>query len=71
MPIKTKAELESEIKSLKEQLNSQSKKEEFDKCACELHEYYDSCIKAGFSEEQAWEITRTMVNNATTKRTIF
>lgn len=71
MANKTKTELEAEIKLLKDELNAQSKKEQFDKAAMEVRESYDSFVKAGFSEEQAWEITRTLINNGTSKKSIF
>ena len=71
MANKTKAELEVEIKLLKNELNAQSKKEQLDKAATELRDTYDSFVKAGFSEEQAWEITRTLIDNGTSKKSIF
>ena len=71
MANKTKAELEVEIKSLKDELDAQSKKEQLDKAATDLRKNYDSFVNAGFSEEQAWEITRTLINNITSKKSIF
>lgn len=69
---KTKAELEQEIKALHDQLSTAkgemetaSRVEAKDKAATELYEPYESFVKAGFSEEQAWELTLTLVNNST------
>ena len=37
----------------------------------ELHEMYESYVKAGFTEEQAWELTKIIINNSTMKRGLF
>lgn len=75
MATKTKAELEKEIcdnqdeiKLLKCELEKANRVENNDKAASQLYEMYESCIKAGFTNEQAWELTKIMVNNATMKR---
>ena len=68
---KTKAQLEQEIKDLKCQLECVSKEEQNDKAARDLKDVYDSYIRAGFTEEQAWTLMTMMVNNATQKRSIF
>ena len=69
---KTKAELEAEIKDLKAQLVAKSAEEQYDNCARDLHNMYTSYIKAGFTEEQAWELTKTIVTNGTApKHSIF
>lgn len=67
----TKAELEAEIKNLKEQLENKKKEEQFDDCAKNCHSMYASYVKAGFTEEQAWELTKNLITNATSKRSIF
>lgn len=72
MTNKTKIELEAEIKNLKQQLEDKNKEEKFDAYATELYTMYTAYIKAGFTEEQAWVITETIVNNGTTsKNSIF
>lgn len=69
---KTKAELEAEIKDPKAQLDAKSAEEKYDDCAKDLHNMYISYIKAGFTEEQAWELTKTIVTNGTApKHSIF
>ena len=71
MSDKTKAQLEQEIKDLKGQLESVSKDEQNDKAAQELRNAYESYIRAGFTDEQAWTLVITLVSNATQKRSIF
>lgn len=71
MSNKTKAQLEQEIKDLKSQLESVSKDEQNDKAAQELRSAYESYIRAGFTDEQAWTLVITLVSNATQKRSIF
>lgn len=75
MATKTKAELEkeicdsqAEIRQLKYELEKANRVENNDKAASQLYEMYESHIKAGFTNEQAWELTKIMVNNATMKR---
>ncbi len=75
---KTKAELEQEIqskneeiKALKCEMENANRVESKDKAATELYEMYESYVKAGFSEEQAWELTRIIINNSTAKRGLF
>lgn len=43
------------------------KAEKFDEMAVELRNMYDSYIKAGFTEEQAWQLTEIIVTNITKK----
>ena len=62
---KTKTELETAIKDLKVQLDAKSQEEKYDDCTKDLHNMYTSFIKAGFNEEQAWELTKTIVTNGT------
>ena len=69
---KTKAELEVEIRELKAQLSEQSKVEQFDKCATDMRNVYESYINAGFTEKEAWEIFITQVSGAAQpKRSLF
>lgn len=75
---KTKAELEKEIAdsrnqidALKCDLEKANRVESKNESAAELYEMYQSCVTAGFTEEQAWELTKILINNATTKRGLF
>lgn len=61
---------ENEMKNLEEQREQALKEEKFDEAAQKLHNMYESHIRAGFSEEQAWELVRIFFTN-TTKRTLF
>lgn len=61
---------EEEMKNLEEQREQALKEEKFDEAAQELRNMYESHIRAGFSEEQAWELVRIFFTN-TTKRTLF
>lgn len=72
---KTKAELEKEIAdsrnqidTLKSELEKANRVKDKNKSATELYERYQSYITAGFSDEQAWELTKILINNATAKR---
>lgn len=56
-----------EMRSLEEQREQALKDEKFDEGAKELHRMYTSYINAGFTEEQAWELTRIIVTNGTKK----
>lgn len=75
---KTKAELEkeiadsrSQIDALKCELEKANRVESKNESAAELYEMYQSYVTAGFTEEQAWELTKILINNATTKRGLF
>lgn len=59
-----------EMRLLEQQREEAIKAEKHDEAAQELHNLYDSYIRAGFSEEQAWELTKIIVSNGT-KRTLF
>lgn len=59
-----------EMRSLEEQGEAALKEEKFDESATELFNIYKSYIKAGFTEEQAWELVTIQLTNAT-KRTLF
>ena len=78
MATKTKVQLEQKIKdsrnqidSLKSELEKANRVETKDNAAQELYELYESYNKAGFTEEQAWELTKIIVNNGTVKRGLF
>ena len=75
---KTKAELEKEIvdsrnqiDALKCELEKANRVESKNESAAELYEMYQSYVTAGFTEEQAWELIKILINNATTKRGSF
>lgn len=56
-----------EMKALEEQREEALKVEKYNDVAVELYKMYDSYIKAGFTEEQAWKLTEILVNNSTKK----
>lgn len=59
-----------EMRSLEEQREQAIKDEKYDESAKELFNIYQSYIKAGFTEEQAWMLVTIQITNAT-KRTLF
>ena len=59
-----------EMRSLEEQRENALKAEKYDESAKDLRNMYTSYINAGFTEEQAWALTLTIVQNGT-KRTLF
>lgn len=59
-----------EMKALEEQREQALKEEQYDETANQLFAIYQSYIKAGFTEEQAWELVTIQLTNAT-KRTLF
>lgn len=62
--------LNREVKALEKQREEALDKEKFDKGAVDLHNMYQSYIGAGFTAEQAWELTTIAFGNLT-KRTLF
>lgn len=56
-----------EMKALEEQREKALKVEKYDEGAVELHNMYDSYIKAGFTEEQAWKLTEIIFVSSTRK----
>lgn len=75
MAIKTNAELEkeicdnqNEIRLLKHELEKANRVEVKDNAATEMYEMYESYVKAGFAAEQAWELTKIIIDNSTVKR---
>lgn len=59
-----------EMRSLEEQREQALKTEKYDEAATELKNLYDSYVRAGFTEEQAWELVTVIMQN-TTKKTLF
>ena len=59
-----------EMRSLEEQREQAIKDEKYDEFAKELFNIYQSYIKAGFTEEQAWTLVTIQITNAT-KHTLF
>lgn len=56
-----------EMKALEEQREEALKAEKYDEVSIELHNMYDSHIKAGFTEEQAWKLVEIFFTNSTKK----
>lgn len=50
-----------EMRSLEEQREQALKTERYDESATEVHNLYNSYIKAGFTEEQAWELVKLVI----------
>lgn len=59
-----------EMKALEEQREQALKEEQYDEGASQIFAIYQSYIKAGFTEAQAWELVTIQLTNAT-KRTLF
>ena len=59
-----------EMRELERQREEALKTEKYDEGVTELKNLYDSYVRAGFSEEQAWELVTIFVSNGT-KRTLF
>ena len=62
---------EEAIEQMKEEMAKSEKIESYHEAANDLRLMYDSFIKSGFNEEQAWELTKMFFNNTTTKRGLF
>ena len=58
------------LKKLEEKREEALKDEQFDEGAKDIHCMYMSYIKAGFTEEQAWDLTTIFFANATKKSII-
>lgn len=68
---KTKAELEKELETVKEskeelekELQNLEKYKQYEDMAGEIHALYMAYVHAGFSEEQAYDLLKTMIQNA-------
>ena len=59
-----------EIKQLEEEREKALNEEKFDEAAEELHNMYNSYVKAGFTEDQAWELVKIIMSNST-RKTLF
>lgn len=53
-----------QLEDLKQKIEHEEEKAEWEKAAGKLHMYYDSMIKAGFTEEQAWWFVTAAVRQA-------
>lgn len=62
---------EEAIERMKEGMIECEKIEGFNKAANDLHQMYNAFVESGFTEEQAWELTKMFFNNTTTKRGLF
>lgn len=54
-----------EIAALEAERELALKEEQFDDTAQDLKRMYDSYVRAGFTESQAWELTTILVKNGT------
>lgn len=61
---KTKAELEAEIRELKQQLSDQSKQEQYDQFGKEMMGLYQGFINAGFEPETALDLMKLCIIKA-------
>jgi hypothetical protein len=68
---KTKAELEKELETVKEskaelekELKNLEKYKQYEDAAGEIHALYTSFVMAGFTDDQAFELVKTMIANA-------
>lgn len=68
---KTKAELMEELETVKEskaelekELKNLEKYKQYEDMAGEVHAIYMSLVHAGFSENQAFDLLKTMIQNA-------
>ena len=68
---KTKAELEKELETIKEskaelekELKNLEKYKHYEDAAGEIHALYTSFTMAGFTDDQAFELVKTMIANA-------
>lgn len=58
------------MRQLEEEREKALNEEKFDEAAKELHNMYNSYVKAGFTEEQAWELVKIIMSNST-RKTLF
>lgn len=61
---KTKAQLLEEIDGLKTELKRLEKYAKYDDAAEEMKAFHDSFVRAGFTEDQAFAIVTTVIQNA-------
>lgn len=60
----------AEVERIKAEAQEESDRLDTEKAAQSTFNIYQSYIKAGFSEEQAWTLVQIVMSNAT-KRTLF
>ena len=65
---KTESELVTEIEELKKQLDKKKEEEKYDDIATDMHNMYNSFVYVGFTEDQAWELVRTVFENGTKQK---
>lgn len=61
--VKTRSELEEEIKYLKEELARVDRQERVNEAALEVKASYDALVRAGFTEGQAFKMLLTLAGN--------
>ena len=61
---------EENMRNLEEEREQALKEEKYDEAAQELHNMYESYIRAGFTEEQAWELTLIIMSNGDRKSVV-
>ena len=62
MTTKTRTELENGIKAFLQLVESAPRDNQFDESARDLKAAYDCFVRAGFTEEQAWEIVKIQIS---------
>ena len=67
MPIRstTYSQLKRDIENLQNELEFAEKDDQYHEMAADIRLVYDSFVDVGFTEDQAWEIVRTIINNGT------
>ena len=63
MASERQVDIERKIKELRIESQAIAKEEMYDEMATQLHNMYVSFTKAGFTQEQAWELTKTLIKN--------
>ena len=61
----TKYQLKDEIKNLENELKLAEKNEHYHQTAADIRNTYNAFVDAGFTEDQAWEIIKIIINNGT------
>lgn len=78
MKTKTRQELQEEIKNnlaviddLKSQVSRLEKYQKYDDMADEIFAVKDSFVRAGFTEEQAFDLVKISIDNATKPKSLI